>query len=125
MDGLSVALDEYSQELNARKNAEAEISRLKIELSGQAARLSALTSDDRRREVHRQLSKEITDNLSGLERDLSKLKVERDLTLAEVEELSATKVFVMISQLYPLRLKVILGHRRKGTKRQPLPSVDR
>ncbi|KLO12258.1 hypothetical protein SCHPADRAFT_875677 [Schizopora paradoxa] len=91
MDGLSVALDEYSQEHNARKNAEAEISRLKIELSGQAARLSALTSDDRRREVHRQLSKEITDNLSGLERDLSKLKVERDLTLAEVEELSATK----------------------------------
>ncbi len=94
MERLSAAYDECNQEHNARKNAEAEISRLKIELSGQAARLSALTSDDRRREVHRQLSKEITDNLSGLERDLSKLKVERDVTLAEVEELSATKGYV-------------------------------
>lgn len=70
---------------------EAEISRLKIELSSHAARLTALTTDDRRREVQKQLSMEISDNLSGLERDLSKLKVERDMTLAEVEELSASK----------------------------------
>ena len=90
-DGLSVAHDEYNLELTARRNAEAEVSRLKIELSGQAARLTALTSDDRRREVHKQLAREISDSLTGLERDLSKLKVERDMTLAEVEELSATK----------------------------------
>jgi hypothetical protein len=30
-------------------------------------------------------------NLSGLEKDVSKLKVERDIALAEVEELVSTK----------------------------------
>ena len=93
-DGLSVAQEEYDQECNARRNAEAEVSRLKVELSGQAARLTALQSDDRRREVQRQLTQELSNNLSGLERDLSKLKVERDMTLAEVEELSASKRYV-------------------------------
>ena len=91
IDGLTVAQNEYTQELSARRDAEAEISRLKIELSSQTARLTALTSDDRRREVHKQLSLEISDSLNGLERDLSKLRVERDMTLAEVEELSASR----------------------------------
>ncbi|KAH8119286.1 RhoGAP-domain-containing protein [Phellopilus nigrolimitatus] len=90
-DGLSVAQTEYSQELEARRNAEEEVSRLKIELSGQAARLTALSSDERKREVQQQLTKELSDNLNGLEQDLSKLRVERDMTLAEVEELSASK----------------------------------
>ena len=90
-DGLTSAQEEYSQELEARRNAEAEISRLKIELSSHAARITALTGEERRREVHDQLQKELSDNLHGLERDLSKLKVDRDMTLAEVEELSASK----------------------------------
>ena len=91
LDGLSMAHDEYKQELAARRIAEEEVSRLKIELSGQAARITALSSDERRREVQKQLTKEMSDNLTGLEQDLSKLKVERDMTLAEVEELSASK----------------------------------
>ncbi|KAI5121576.1 hypothetical protein M0805_000755 [Coniferiporia weirii] len=90
-DGLSVAQEEYNQEVAARHNAETEVSRLKIELSGHAARITALSGDDRRHEVQKQLTKELSDNLSGLEQDLSKLKVERDMTLAEVEELSASK----------------------------------
>lgn len=90
-DGLTSAQEEYSQELEARRDAEAEISRLKIELSRHAARITALTGEERRREVHEQLQKELSDNLQGLERDLSKLKVDRDMTLAEVEELSASK----------------------------------
>ena len=91
LDGLSMAHDEYKQELAGRRIAEEEVSRLKIELSGQAARITALSSDERRREVQKQLTKEMSDNLTGLEQDLSKLKVERDMTLAEVEELSASK----------------------------------
>ncbi|THH10505.1 hypothetical protein EW145_g1289 [Phellinidium pouzarii] len=91
IDGLSVAQNEYDQERAARHKAEAEVSRLKIELSGHAARITALSSDERRHEVQKQLSKEMSDNLTGLEQDLSKLKVERDMTLAEVEELSASK----------------------------------
>ncbi|EJD02801.1 RhoGAP-domain-containing protein [Fomitiporia mediterranea MF3/22] len=93
-DGLSVAQDEYKQQLAARHNAEEEVSRLKIEVSGQAARITALSSDERRRQVQKQLEKELNDSLSGLEQNLSKLKVERDMTLAEVEELSASKTSV-------------------------------
>ncbi|KAJ7925217.1 signal transducer [Mycena leptocephala] len=91
IDGLTVAQTEYDSELKARRDAEAEVTRLRVLLSGQAARLTALSGDTRRQELRQQLSKELNDNLSGLEHDLSKLRVERDMALAEVEELSATK----------------------------------
>lgn len=94
IDGLSVAQEEYDQELAARRYAEAEVSRLKIELSGQAAKLTALAAEEKKQELHQKLTQELSDNLSGLERDLSKLRVERDMTLAEVEELSASKRLV-------------------------------
>ena len=94
IDGLSVAQEEYDQELAARRHAEAEVSRLKIELSGQAAKLTALSGDEKKHELHQQLTQELSDNLTGLEHDLSKLKVERDMALAEVEELSASKRLV-------------------------------
>ncbi|KAI0374151.1 RhoGAP-domain-containing protein [Pilatotrama ljubarskyi] len=91
MDGLTVAQTEYDRELKARRDAEAEVTRLRVLLSGQAARLTAISGESKRQEAHKQLSRELTDNLSSLERDLSKLKVERDMTLAEVEQLSASK----------------------------------
>lgn len=113
-DGLSVAQEEYDQECQARRNAESEVSRLKIELSGQAARLTALQGDDRRREVQKQLTQELSKNLTGLEKDLSKLKVERDMTLAEVEELSASKRYVFYnSYLCTLADLPILVHRSR------------
>lgn len=86
---MTVAQAEYDQELKARRDAEAEVTRLRVLLSGQAVRLAALTGDNRKQELREQLSKELHDNLSGLEQDLSRLKVQRDMTLAEFEELSA------------------------------------
>ena len=74
-----------------RRDAEAEVTRLRVLLSGQAARLTTLSGDNRRQQLRQQLSKDLNDNLSGLEHDLSRLKVERDVTLAEVEELSAKR----------------------------------
>lgn len=91
---MTVAQTEYDRELKARRDAEAEVTRLRVLLSGQAARLTVLSEDHRRQELRQQLSKELNDNLSGLEHDLSRLKVERDVTLAEVEELSANKRLV-------------------------------
>ncbi|KAH9935703.1 uncharacterized protein B0H18DRAFT_976924 [Fomitopsis serialis] len=91
MDGLTVAQTEYDQELKARRDAEAEVTRLRILLSGQAARLSAISGETRRQEAQKQLSEELSNNLSTLGRSLSQLKVERDMTLAEVEQLSASK----------------------------------
>lgn len=49
--------------------------------------------------MRQQMSKDLKDNLSGLEQQMSKLKAERDVTLAEVEELSANKAFVATSYL--------------------------
>lgn len=91
MDGLTVAHTEYDKELKARRTAEAECARLKVLLSGQAVRLTAISGDAMRQEAQKQLSQELSDNLTHLERSLSKLKLERDMALAEVEELSATK----------------------------------
>ena len=91
MDGLTVAHSEYSHELNARREAEAEVTRLRVLLSGQAARITAMSNETRKSELHKQMTEELCTNLSGLERDLSKLKVERDVTLAEMEELVSSK----------------------------------
>ena len=77
--------------MKARRAAEAEIIRLRVLLNGQAAKISALSGDARRREAREQFSKELSTDLDRLETDLSKLKVERDMTLAEVEELCASK----------------------------------
>ena len=94
IDGMTVAQVEYDRELKARRDAEAEVTRLRVLLSGQAVRLTTLSGDSRRQELRQQLSKELNDNLSGLEQDLSRLKVERDVTLAEMEELSAKRYVV-------------------------------
>ncbi|KAF9241830.1 RhoGAP-domain-containing protein [Melanogaster broomeanus] len=91
IDGLTVAQKEYDRELVARRNAEAEVIRLRVLLSGQAAKLTTLCGENNRREARRQLSEELSKNLDQLEQDLSKLKVERDVTLAEVEELCSSK----------------------------------
>jgi hypothetical protein len=88
---MTVAQTEYDKELKARRDAEAEVTRLRILVSGQAARLTAQQGDVKRHKLREQLTKQIHDNLTGLEQDLSKLRVERDMTLVEMEELSASK----------------------------------
>lgn len=100
IDGLTVAQAEYDRELKARRDAEAEVTRLRVLLSGQAVRITALSGDTRRQELRQQLSKELNDNLSDLEHDLSRLKVERDVTLAEVEELSAKRFVKSVVNKY-------------------------
>jgi hypothetical protein len=91
IEGLTVAQTEYDRELKARRDAEAEVTRLRVLLSGQAARLTAMSGDSRKQELRQQMSKELNENLSGLEHSLSKLKVQRDMALAEVEELTSKK----------------------------------
>lgn len=91
MEGLTVAQTQYDKELRARRDAEAEIARLRVLLSGQAVRLAAASGETLRQEAQKQLSQELSENLSNLERSLSQLRMQRDMALAEVEELSATK----------------------------------
>ena len=91
VDGLSVAQEEYDRELKARRDSEAEVTRLRVLLSGQAARLTAMVGEVKKQEIQQQLSQERGVDLNELEHSLSKLKVERDMTLAEIDELSATR----------------------------------
>lgn len=93
IDGLTVAQAEYDRELKGRRDAEAEVTRLRVLLSGQTARLTVLSGDSRRQELRQQLSKEMHESLSGLEHDLSELKVQRDMVIAEMEEISASKTY--------------------------------
>jgi hypothetical protein len=94
MDGLSVAQTEFDRELGARRDAEAEVTRLRVLLSGQAARLTTLSGEHLQQELRQKMSKDLSDNLDRLEKDISKLSVERDMTLAEVQELSSSKRYV-------------------------------
>ncbi|KAH9007968.1 hypothetical protein EDB83DRAFT_2236080 [Lactarius deliciosus] len=99
MDGLTVAHEEYESELKARREAEAEVTRLRVLLSGQAARITALAGEGRKDELHKQLTRELSDSLSVLEQDVSKLKVERDLALVEMEEIASTRRCVALATL--------------------------
>ncbi|KAH9998485.1 hypothetical protein BJV74DRAFT_883173 [Russula compacta] len=91
MDGLTVAHSEYEGELKARREAESEVSRLRVLLSGQAARITALSSQGRRDELHKQLTHDLRNSLNVLEQDVAKLKAERDVALVEMEELTTSR----------------------------------
>ncbi len=86
-----MAADEYEREVALRLEAEAEVARLRAQIHDKNARLSVITMDERRQANLQRRSKDLATNLNGLEKDISKLKTERDVTLAEVQELQATK----------------------------------
>lgn len=120
IDGLTVAQKEYDRELVARRNAESEIIRLRVLLSGQAAKLTALTGETSRREARRQMTEELSKNLDQLEKDLSKLKAEREVTLAEVEELCSSKRYAPHLHLPSHSLFTGIQHSRQCTHRTSL-----
>jgi Rho-type GTPase-activating protein 1/2 len=91
IDGLTVAQTEYDTEMKARRDAEAEVTRLRVLLSGQAARLTAMNGESVRQEERQRMLKELDEKLSGLSRGIAALRVERDMALAEIEELTAVK----------------------------------
>ncbi|KAH9994024.1 Rho GTPase activation protein [Russula vinacea] len=91
MDGLAVAHDECEAELRVRRETEAEVTRLRILLSGQAARITALSGQARREELHKQLMHDLREGLNVLEHDVAKLKVDRDVALAEMEEIASSR----------------------------------
>jgi len=87
--GFSSAREEYEQEVQARYEAEAEMLGLKKQLHLQAGKLADLTQEKKQQETLQRRSHLAKHSIEGLERDLAKLTVERDLTMAEVAELVA------------------------------------
>jgi hypothetical protein len=98
MDGLTVAQSEYGAEQKARRDAEAEVTRLRVLLSGQAARITALSGPGRQEELHKQLTRELNDNLNVLAHNVSQLKVDRDVALVEMAEIAVSKRCVSCAQ---------------------------
>lgn len=90
-EGLTVAGEEYDKEVALRREAEAEVIRLKAQVHSQTARLSVVSGDERRQETMRRRSHDLANSLSVMERDISKLRAQRDMTLAEVEELGKAR----------------------------------
>lgn len=88
---MTVAGEEYDKEVGLRQDLEAEVARLKAQLHGQIARLSVISSDEKRQESLRRRSNDLAHSVTGLELDLSRLRAQRDMTLAEVEELQASR----------------------------------
>lgn len=93
-EGLTVAGEEYDKEVAIRREMEAEITRLKAQVHSQTARLSVISGDERRQDALRRRSHDLAHSLTGLERDISRLRAQRDMTLAEVEELQKSNRYV-------------------------------
>jgi hypothetical protein len=89
-EGLTVASEDYEREVNTRREVEAEVKRLRAQLHGHTARLSLMDADTKRQDSMQRRSRELAQSMHGLEQDISKLRAERDLTLAEVEELATS-----------------------------------
>ncbi|KAJ1033974.1 hypothetical protein NDA16_000182 [Ustilago loliicola] len=87
--GFSMAKEEFEHEVNARHEAELEMARLRRQLAEQALKLATANSEKRQHEQLERRSQDVKASLKGMERDLAKLTVERDLTVAEVAELVA------------------------------------
>lgn len=71
-----------------------------------------ISGDERRQENMRRRSNDLATSLTGLERDISKLRAQRDMTLAEVEELNASR-----SRLVPIvhGQHVLISHSFDGS----------
>ncbi|SAM84586.1 uncharacterized protein UBRO_05871 [Ustilago bromivora] len=87
--GFTMAKEEFEHEVNARHEAELEMARLRRQLAEQALKLATANSEKREHEQLERRSQDVKASLKGMRRDLAKLIVERDLTVAEVTELVA------------------------------------
>ncbi|SPO35678.1 related to GTPase-activating protein beta-chimerin [Pseudozyma flocculosa] len=87
--GFSMAKEEFANEVNARHEAEMEMARLRRQLVDQAYKLATMSSEKRQQEKLEKRSEDVRASLKGMEADLTKLTVERDVTVAEVAELLA------------------------------------
>lgn len=91
-----MAREEYDREVQARREAEYEMIRLKKELQDQASKLSALNEAQAKQEHLTRQSQDLRNSVVDIEQELRKMKIERDLTYAEMEELAATAKCVQL-----------------------------
>lgn len=84
-----MAREEYDKEVVARRDTEARMDVLKIRLTEQALKLAAVDKEQKVTEALNRKSKELRMSVVGMEKHLSQLKAEVELSTAQVEELGA------------------------------------
>lgn len=91
-EGFSMAREEYDREVQARKAAEYQMILLKEQMKQQAGKLGAigeLQELQKQQEILQIRSNDLRTSVVGIEKQLSQIKAERDVALAEVEELAS------------------------------------
>lgn len=83
-----MAREEYDREVAARRDAEFEMLRLKEQMKEQATKLGALDEIERKKELLQRRSNDLRNSVIGIEKELNQMKIERDITVAEMEELA-------------------------------------
>lgn len=86
-----MARDEYDKEVAARRDAEARMDVLRAKFVEQAQRLAAIDQQQKAAEVLKRQSKELKSSVVGMEKHLSTLKAEVELTTAQAAELAAVE----------------------------------
>jgi hypothetical protein len=81
--------DSYERESVLRSPAEDEMAALKTRLYEQAKKLVDLNAAQREERDFEKRSSELRSSVYGMEQQLSTLQIERDMTVAEIEQLSS------------------------------------
>jgi Rac GTPase-activating protein 1 len=111
-----MAREEYDREVAARRDAEFEMLRLKDQMKEQASKLGAMDELHKKQELLQRRSNDLRNSVLGYEQELSKMRVERDMTVAEMEELAGLPKSSDEAALAPERLSVALSSRLSSLK---------
>ena len=84
-----MAREEYDKEVAARREAEGKMDELRVKLTEQALALAAVDKEQKGADALRRQSKELQSSVVGMEKHLSQLRAEVELSTAQVEELVA------------------------------------
>lgn len=84
-----MAREEYDKELAARRDAEHKMSALRAKFVEQAQRLAAVDQEQKNAEALKRQSKELRSSVVGMEKHLSVLRAEVELSTAQAAELAA------------------------------------
>ncbi|KAK4057102.1 Rho-type gtpase-activating protein [Microbotryomycetes sp. JL221] len=88
-EGFSMAREEYDKELAARRDTEARMDQLRAKFVEQAQRLATIDKEQKQAEALKRQSKELRNSVMGMEKHLSVLKAEVELSTAQAAELVA------------------------------------
>ena len=113
-----MAREEYDREVAARRDAEFEMIRLKEQMRDQAARLGALDEANKQQELLARRSNELRLSVVGIEKELNKMKVERDMTVIEMEEIANLPKIQEDGSSAPGRLSVAINSRLSSIKEE-------